>query len=58
MVRLFHREKECYVSAEGSFADSKVVVEDGNEKINNSLAQLQVVNLALIQFSPLSKASL
>lgn len=32
VVRLFHREKECYVSAEGSFADSKVVVEDGNEK--------------------------
>ena len=31
VVRLFHREKECYVSAEGSFADSQVVVEDGNE---------------------------
>ena len=29
-VRLFHREYECYVSAEGSFAESKkVVVEDG-----------------------------
>ena len=29
VVRLFHREKECYVSAEGSFAESGVVVEDG-----------------------------
>ena len=29
-MRLFHREYECYVSAEGSFAEaSKVVVEDG-----------------------------
>ena len=34
MVRLFHREKECYVSAEGSFADSTVVVEDGNFRQN------------------------
>ena len=29
VVRLFHREKECYVSAEGSFAENPVVVEDG-----------------------------
>lgn len=29
-MRLFHREKECYISAEGSFAESEVVVEDGN----------------------------
>ena len=29
-VRLFHREYECYISAEGSFAeDQQVVVEDG-----------------------------
>ena len=29
-VRLFHREYECYISAEGSFAEStQVVVEDG-----------------------------
>jgi len=31
-VRLFHREIECYLVAEGSFANDKedVVVEDGN----------------------------
>ena len=29
MVRLFHRESECYVSAEGSFALSNVDIEDG-----------------------------
>ena len=29
MVRLFHRESECYVSAEGSFALSNVGIEDG-----------------------------
>ena len=29
-VRLFHREYECYISAEGSFAEDKqAVVEDG-----------------------------
>ena len=29
-VRLFHREYECYIAAEGSFAeDKKIVVEDG-----------------------------
>ena len=29
-MRLFHREYECYISAEGSFAEiKKVVVEDG-----------------------------
>ena len=28
-MRLFHREKECYVSAEGSFAENQAVVEDG-----------------------------
>ena len=29
MVRLFHRESECYVSAEGSFALSSADIEDG-----------------------------
>ena len=29
VVRLFHREKECYISAEGSFAENQAVVEDG-----------------------------
>ena len=31
-MRLFHREIECYLVAEGSFANDKedVVVEDGN----------------------------
>ena len=29
MVRLFHREYECYLSAEGSFAEHPPVVEDG-----------------------------
>ena len=29
MVRLFHREYECYLSAEGSFAEQPPVVEDG-----------------------------
>ena len=29
-VRLFHREYECYIAAEGSFADLPPVVEDGN----------------------------
>lgn len=29
VVRLFHRENECYVSAEGSFAENEVV-EDGS----------------------------
>ncbi len=29
MVRLFHREYECYLSAEGSFAESSPIIEDG-----------------------------
>ena len=29
VVRLFHRESECYVSAEGSFALSSADIEDG-----------------------------
>lgn len=28
-MRLFHREYECYLSAEGSFAEQPTVVEDG-----------------------------
>ena len=32
VVRLFHREKECYVSAEGSFAENQAVIEDGKIK--------------------------
>ena len=28
-VRLFHGENECYVAAEGSFAEDHAVVEDG-----------------------------
>ena len=28
-VRLFHREYECYIAAEGSFAGDPSVVEDG-----------------------------
>ena len=28
-VRLFHREYECYIAAEGSFAEDPAVVEDG-----------------------------
>ena len=32
-VRLFHREYECYISAEGSFAEDKqAVVEDGRSR--------------------------
>ena len=31
MVRLFHRENECYVCAEGSFADDGRVVDRENE---------------------------
>ena len=32
-MRLFHREIECYLVAEGSFANDKedVIVEDGDE---------------------------
>ena len=36
IIRLFHRELECYVVAEGSFAnadDDKVVVEQGGHPI-------------------------
>ena len=33
-VRLFHRECECYIAAEGSFAEHPPVVEDGNEVTN------------------------
>lgn len=29
MVRLFHREYECYISAEGSFAEDPPIVENG-----------------------------
>ena len=32
-MRLFHRENECYVVAEGSFAQYSSVVEDGNENL-------------------------
>ena len=28
-VRLFHAEDECYIAAEGSFAEDPAVVEDG-----------------------------
>ena len=28
-VRLFHAEDECYIAAEGSFAEEPAVVEDG-----------------------------
>ena len=28
-VRLFHREYECYIAAEGSFAEEPSVVEEG-----------------------------
>ena len=28
-VRLFHGEYECYIAAEGSFAEEPAVVEDG-----------------------------
>jgi len=28
-VRLFHRESECYVVAEGSFANEKVMTQSG-----------------------------
>ena len=31
MVRLFHRENECYVCAEGSFADVERAVDRKNE---------------------------
>lgn len=37
MVRLFHRENECYVSAEGSFAESPAVIEDGGYDSENLL---------------------
>ena len=30
MVRLFHRESECYISAEGSFALRNGHIEDGS----------------------------
>lgn len=42
VVRLFHRERECYVSAEGSFAESSAVVEDGNSI--DKVASLNVYN--------------
>ena len=32
-VRLFHREYECYIAAEGSFAEDPAVVEDGRWSI-------------------------
>ena len=28
-MRLFHGEDECYIAAEGSFAEDDAVVEDG-----------------------------
>jgi len=33
-VRLFHRENECYIAAEGSFAEDPAVVEDGRSFIH------------------------
>ena len=40
IVRLFHRELECYLVAEGSFAnDDKAVIEKG---IHNQKAMQQV----------------
>ena len=33
VVRLFHREGECYVAAEGSFAENPAVVEDGRANV-------------------------
>ena len=32
-VRLFHREYECYIAAEGSFAEDPAVVEDGRRNM-------------------------
>ena len=42
VVRLFHREKECYVSAEGSFAENQAVIEDGKLKIINNCPRLLI----------------
>ena len=45
-VRLFHREYECYVSAEGSFAESnQVVVEDGECVIDGEVRFVCLVSL-------------
>ena len=30
-MRLFHREYECYIVAEGSFAEDPAVIEDGKQ---------------------------
>ena len=35
-VRLFHREYECYIAAEGSFAEDPAVVEDGRRNMIHS----------------------
>ena len=43
VVRLFHRERECYVSAEGSFAENPAVVEDG--KINSIMLTCLISSL-------------
>ncbi len=32
-VRLFHREHECYVAAEGSFTELPPVTEDGTSQL-------------------------
>ena len=36
-LRLFHREYECYIAAEGSFARDPAVVEDGRWNVIKSL---------------------